>query len=59
MSYKPNTDRYEEMKYRYAGASGLKLPELSLGLWHNFGTEADHSVATDILCSAFDHGITP
>ncbi len=58
MSYKPNTDRYEEMKYRYAGASGLKLPELSLGLWHNFGTEADHSVATDILCSAFDHGIT-
>ncbi|MGB4406294.1 MAG: aldo/keto reductase [Sphaerochaeta sp.] len=58
MSYKPNTDRYEEMKYRYAGASGLKLPELSLGLWHNFGTKADHSVATDILCSAFDHGIT-
>ena len=46
------------MKYRYAGDSGLKLPELSLGLWHNFGTEADHSVATDILCSAFDHGIT-
>lgn len=58
MSYKPNTDRYEEMKYRYAGESGLKLPELSLGLWHNFGTEADHSTATDILCSAFDHGIT-
>jgi len=46
------------MKYRYAGSSGLKLPELSLGLWHNFGTEADHSVATNILCSAFDHGIT-
>lgn len=58
MSYKPNTDRYEEMKYRYAGSSGLKLPELSLGLWHNFGTEADHGVATEILCSAFDHGIT-
>jgi L-glyceraldehyde 3-phosphate reductase len=58
MSYKPNTNRYEEMKYRYAGSSGLKLPELSLGLWHNFGTEADHSVATAILCSAFDHGIT-
>ncbi len=58
MSYKPNTNRYEEMKYRYAGSSGLKLPELSLGLWHNFGTEADHSVATNILCSAFDHGIT-
>lgn len=46
------------MKYRYAGSSGLKLPELSLGLWHNFGTEANHSVTTDILCSAFDHGIT-
>lgn len=58
MRYTPNTNRYEEMKYRYAGSSGLKLPELSLGLWHNFGTEADHTVATDILCSAFDHGIT-
>ena len=46
------------MKYRFAGSSGLKVPELSLGLWHNFGTEADHSVATKILCSAFDHGIT-
>ncbi len=46
------------MKYRYAGSSGLKLPVLSLGLWHNFGTEADHSVATAMLCSAFDHGIT-
>jgi len=58
MSYNPNTNRYEGMKYRNAGSSGLKLPELSLGLWHNFGTEADHTVATDILCSAFDHGIT-
>lgn len=46
------------MQYRYAGRSGLKLPELSLGLWHNFGTEADHRTATEILCSAFDHGIT-
>ena len=46
------------MKYRYAGSSGLKLPELSLGLWHNFGTDADHSTATDILCTAFDRGIT-
>ncbi len=36
----------------------MKLPELSLGLWHNFGTDADHTVATDILCSAFDRGIT-
>lgn len=58
MNYTPNTNRYEEMHYRYAGKSGLKLPELSLGLWHNFGTDADHSVATAILCSAFDHGIT-
>lgn len=46
------------MKYRYAGESGLQLPELSLGLWQNFGTDADHSVATDILCTAFDRGIT-
>jgi L-glyceraldehyde 3-phosphate reductase len=58
MNYTPNSNRYEEMQYRYAGKSGLKLPELSLGLWHNFGTDADHSVATAILCSAFDHGIT-
>ncbi|MDT4761074.1 aldo/keto reductase [Sphaerochaeta sp. PS] len=58
MNYTPNTNRYEEMHYRYAGKSGLKLPELSLGLWHNFGTDADHSVATAILCTAFDHGIT-
>ncbi len=46
------------MKYRYAGESGLQLPELSLGLWQNFGTDAEHSVATDILCTAFDRGIT-
>ena len=58
MSYTPDTNRYEEMKYRYAGESGLQLPELSLGLWQNFGTDAEHSVATDILCTAFDRGIT-
>ena len=58
MSYTPDTNRYEEMKYRYAGESGLQLPELSFGLWQNFGTDAEHSVATDILCTAVDRGIT-
>lgn len=58
MSHIPDTKRYEQMKYRYAGHSGLQLPELSLGLWHNFGTESDYKVTSDIICTAFDHGIT-
>ncbi len=53
---KPN--RYDAMTYRRAGRSGLKLPELSLGLWHNFGGQAGGGVARDIVCTAFDHGIT-
>ncbi|MFA6846383.1 MAG: aldo/keto reductase [Sphaerochaetaceae bacterium] len=58
MSYKANQQRYDSMNYRFCGRSGLKLPVLSLGLWHNFGTEADDKVTTDIICTAFDHGIT-
>ncbi|MFI3295179.1 MAG: aldo/keto reductase [Rikenellaceae bacterium] len=46
------------MKYRYCGKSGLLMPELSLGLWHNFGEEDDYSKAKDIIWSAFDNGIT-
>ena len=38
MSYTPAAQRYETMKYRFCGRSGLKLPVLSLGLWHNFGS---------------------
>jgi len=37
MNYKATENRYEAMKYRRCGKSGIKLPEISLGLWHNFG----------------------
>ena len=40
MSYTPAEDRYERMVYRRCGASGLQLPVISLGLWHNFGHDA-------------------
>ena len=46
------------MRYKYCGNSGLQLPQISLGLWHNFGSVDDFSVATDIVKFAFDHGIT-
>ncbi len=46
------------MKYGFCGKSGLQLPKISLGLWHNFGDTDDFAVATDIICHAFDRGIT-
>ncbi|MBY5929269.1 L-glyceraldehyde 3-phosphate reductase [Halomonas denitrificans] len=58
MTYHPAADRYERMRYRRCGRSGLKLPALSLGLWHNFGHNADEHNARDICRTAFDHGIT-
>ena len=51
-------DRYDRMKYRRCGRSGLLLPEISLGLWHNFGTRADHAACRAMLRTAFDLGIT-
>ncbi len=45
------------MEYRYCGNSGVQLPRLSLGLWHNFGDVDDFSVATDMILTAFDNGI--
>lgn len=51
-------NRYETMKYRYCGNSGLQLPLLSLGLWHNFGTEAEHENCVKMITGAFDRGIT-
>lgn len=56
--YRAAESRYDTMRYRNCGSSGLKLPELSLGLWHNFGDDADDAVTRDILCKAFDRGIT-
>ena len=56
--YHPSSDRYEKMKYARCGNSGLLLPRLSLGLWHNFGDVDDFEVATDMILCAFDNGIT-
>ncbi|WP_430592890.1 L-glyceraldehyde 3-phosphate reductase [Humidisolicoccus flavus] len=58
MSYTPAEDRYNSLPYRRTGRSGLKLPELSLGLWHNFGEEGDYESQRAIVRRAFDHGIT-
>ncbi|PZL92364.1 L-glyceraldehyde 3-phosphate reductase [Pantoea graminicola] len=58
MSSFPHPDRYQQMEYRRSGCSGIKLPAISLGLWHNFGdaTRVDNSRA--LLRHAFDQGIT-
>lgn len=58
MPYTPDPDRYSRMTYRRCGASGLKLPAISLGLWHNFGHDTPHQTKRDICQTAFDHGIT-
>ncbi|SEG47525.1 L-glyceraldehyde 3-phosphate reductase [Algoriphagus boritolerans] len=57
LPYQPAADRYEQMQYRYCGKSGLQLPEISLGLWHNFGHNADLTLGRKILRRAFDLGI--
>ena len=51
-------DRYEKMPYRRLGKSGLKLPAVSLGLWHNFGNDTTHDIKQAMCRTAFDHGIT-
>ncbi|MCC5973986.1 MAG: L-glyceraldehyde 3-phosphate reductase [Rubellimicrobium sp.] len=58
MTYRAAEDRYERMVYRRCGRSGLKLPAVSLGLWHNFGHDFPHDVKRRICHTAFDHGIT-
>ena len=58
MSYQPAPTRYQEMPYRRCGRSGLKLPALSLGLWHNFGDVDLLANARAIIHRAFDRGIT-
>jgi len=58
MSYLANPDRYQNMQYRRSGNSGLKLPAVSLGLWHNFGHIDTIQNARNILRLAFDCGIT-
>ena len=58
MTYVPASDRYERLDYRHTGRSGLKLPPISLGLWHNFGENATAERARVMLRTAFDLGIT-
>jgi L-glyceraldehyde 3-phosphate reductase len=57
-THEPAKDRYERMKYRHCGKSGLKLPAISLGAWETFGNYDDQSVARDCIYRAFDLGIT-
>ena len=56
--YKANESRYKSMQYNHSGKSGLKLPAVSLGLWHNFGDTASYSTMEEICFTAFDNGIT-
>ncbi len=58
MTYLPPEDRYGSMTYRRCGRSGIQLPAISLGLWHNFGDVDDFEVARSMIHRAFDLGIT-
>ncbi|MBP0592847.1 L-glyceraldehyde 3-phosphate reductase [Paraburkholderia sp. LEh10] len=58
MAYEAASARYSDMQYRVCGKSGLKLPALSLGLWHNFGDTTPISTQREILRASFDLGIT-
>ena len=58
MVYQANAARYQTMEYRRCGRSGLKLPAISLGLWHNFGDETRVETSRQLLRHAFDLGIT-
>ena len=56
--YTPSEDRYRDMRYRRCGKSGIMLPGISLGLWHNFGNITPFETQQSLLRTAFDHGIT-
>ena len=56
--YCANDKRYDSIEYRKCGESGLKLPAVSLGLWHNFGSNADYDNMLGMCYTAFDSGIT-
>lgn len=56
--YQASAKRYETMKYHYCGNSGLKLPAVSFGLWHNFGDNASYDTMKELCFTAFDNGIT-
>lgn len=58
MSYSPSATRYDAMKYNRCGNSGILLPVMSLGLWHNFGGVDNFETGREIVRAAFDNGIT-
>lgn len=58
MTYTPAENRYKQMAYRRCGKSGVQLPAISLGLWHNFGGDSPHENKRAMCQTAFDHGIT-
>ncbi len=58
MMYVARETRYDKMKYNRCGKSGLLLPAVSLGLWHNFGSNSNFDNMVDLCQTAFDHGIT-
>ncbi len=57
-TYTPSAERYNTMKYARCGASSLRLPKISLGLWHNFGTYDSYDKARDMVLHSFDRGVT-
>ena len=58
MMYQADEKRYKTMQYNRCGKSGLLLPKVSLGLWHNFGSNGDYDNMKAMCFTAFDHGIT-
>ena len=56
-TYIPLANRYDTMHFRRCGRSGIMLPEVSLGFWHNFGENHDEARGLEIVHYAFDHGI--
>lgn len=58
MNYTPSAERYDRMPYHRCGRSGIRLPAISLGLWHNFGSVDDFETGRSIIRRAFDRGIT-
>ena len=58
MEYRASEARYDNMRYNRCGNSGLLLPAVSIGLWHNFGSNDSYDNMRDMLKTAFDAGIT-
>ena len=58
IDYTPAAERYTDMEFRHCGNTGLQLPRVSLGLWHNFGAKDNFDNAHSMVWDAFDHGIT-